>query len=199
MNNTNKDIHPMISKYSPGKPPKKYNAKKAIGFFVCLYSTFGARCSEFLRVRISPEGDIYILPHPGQTNKSNNSKNREFHISHHTSGEFHWAIDGKSVHPVFGESDYPAAFGLVLKVRHPPCFCFRRGKNLDAGEISVLVDCLAKYIPFKINSEIACQNLINNNLAIFHSPDFSGFLKRRKFLEKFSPDWLTKWLKSRKS
>lgn len=189
----------MARKYSPGKPPKNYSAKNAIGFFVCLYSSSGANCPEYLRVRISPEGDIYVIPHPGSADKSKNSKDTELHISHHKSGEFHWAIDGKSVYPVFGESDYPAAFGLVLKVRRPPCFCFRRGKNLDAEEISLLVDCLARYIPFKINTERTCQNLINNNRSIFLSADFSRHLKRRRFIDILRFDWLVKWLKSRKS
>jgi len=198
MNKATNNIQIKIPKHAPGHPPKKYIAKKAIGVFVCLYHSYGPSCPELLRVRISSEGDIYIIPHPESAGKSKNVKT-EFHISHHKSGDFHWAMDGKNVKPAFGESDYPAAFGLVLKVRHPPCFCFRRGKNLDAGEILVLVHCLAKYLPFKINTEVACENLIRNNLSIFHSEDFSRYLKRRRFINTLRFDWLVKWLKSRKS
>jgi hypothetical protein len=198
VNNTNKAVHIVEPKHAPGKPPKKYDAKKAIGVFVCLGFSYGARCPELLRARIGAKGDIYVIPHAEYAGKSK-STNKEFHISHHKSGEFHWALDGEHVHPVFGESDYPAAFGFVLKVRRPPCFCVRRGKDLDVDEIAILVECLARYLPFKFDTAIACQNLSNNNFSMFHSADFSGFLKRRNFFNFLTSNWLTKWLKSLKS
>jgi hypothetical protein len=198
MNNTNQAVHRVVPKYAPGKPPKKYNAKKAIGVFVCLGFSDGAKCPELLRARIGAEGDVYVIPHTEYAGKSK-SVNKEFHISHHKSGEFHWMQDGEHVHQVLGESDFPAAFGFVLKVRRPPCFCFRRGKNLSINEIATLVECLAKYLPFKIDTMIACQNLSDDNFSVFHSEDFSGFLKRRSFFQVFTTNWLTKWLKSLKS
>jgi hypothetical protein len=197
-NSTNETAHLVVPEHAPGKSPKKYNAKKAIGVFVCLSFSYGPRCPELLRARISAKGDIYVIPHTEYAGKSR-SKNTEFHISHHKSGKFHWVWDGEHVHPAFGESDYPAAFGFALKVRQPPCFCFRRGKDLDVDEIAILVECLARYLPFKIDTAIACQNLRDVNFSMFHSPDFSRFLKRRKFFYVFTSNWLIKWLKSLKS
>jgi hypothetical protein len=43
----------VIPRYSPSKPPKRYNRKKTIGIFCCLWFSFGFRCPELLRATIT--------------------------------------------------------------------------------------------------------------------------------------------------
>ncbi|MBA7709117.1 hypothetical protein ES703_118027 [subsurface metagenome] len=83
---------------------------------------------------------------------------RDFHLSYHASGEFHWTDNGIHVDPLCGEDDFRKAFEVWLKLRFPPCLCIRKGKGLREEEIISLVRCLSRYVPV-VNIEDASQEL----------------------------------------
>lgn len=195
---TSKGINVVIPKYGPGEPPKKYNAKRAVGIFACLCFSYGTRCPELLRARMNIKGDIYVIPHTEYMGKSNGI-DRDIHMSHHKSGEFHWVVDRNHVQPAFGEADFPAAFGLWLKLQRPPCFCFRRGKGLDEKEIATLVECLAKYLPFKIDTRGTSQSLRDFNFYRAVAPDLKTCLRKAEFVYNLLHGHLITCLKSLKS
>ena len=116
------------------------------------------KCPEMLRARITNENDVYIVPFPFTETGS-----KDFHFSHHKSGEFHWTDGGSHVHPVYGEKDFPAALKLFLGVTS--CFCFRKGKNLSDIEIQTILIHVAKYLPFPFNINEPCQSLIHANFC----------------------------------
>ena len=160
-----KGVNVPIARYAPGIPPKNYNRRKAISLFCCLSFSFGPRCPEILRARITMKGDIYIMPlieslHYGTEPKGDF---QDFHLSYHSSGEFHWAKDGTHIQPVFGEADFRKALELWLKLKFPPCLCFRKGKGLGEEEIAALIQHLAKYLPLTVDVEEVAQNLRNTN------------------------------------
>ena len=128
--------------------------KKAISIFGCIKYSYGFKCPELIRARISTKGDIYVVPYPITEIGS-----RDFHLSHHSSGDFHWTDDGNHIQPIYREKDFPAALKRWLKVKHPPCFCIRKGTNLSEIEIDNILHNLASYFPiyFKVNE--ACQRL----------------------------------------
>ena len=134
----------------PGKPPKSYRQKRAVGLFLCLARSYGQACHEILRAKTTVEGDIYLTV-----------RKVGFHEAFHKSGEFHWTWEreGKHVKPQYGEQDFPVAFKLWLKFRKPSCICFRRGRLLQKEQIVRLVPSLARYLPIEINSEQASEDL----------------------------------------
>ena len=150
-----------IQRYAPGHPPKNYNRKKAISIFGCLYFSYGFRCPELLRATITSAGDVYIIPLHRVYLAESEKGRRDFHISYHKSREFHWTHGGTHIVPVCGEDDAPAAMRLWLKLKQPPCFCFRKGRNLNDEEIVTLIQHLAQNLPFNFNVEEASQNLKN--------------------------------------
>lgn len=133
----------------PGKPPKNYKLRRAVGLFLCLAHSFGPACREVLRAKTIAGGrDVYVIV-----------RNVPFHESFHESGEFHWVINGERVVPVYGEKDFSAAFKPWFKFRTPLCLCLRRGASLGKEEITRLVSRLARYLPIKINLEEASHML----------------------------------------
>ena len=68
-------------------------------------------------------------------NKYVRTVKRDFHISYHVSGRFHWTNEKEHLKPVNGEADYRRAFRNWLKFKQPQCFCIRKGKNLNESEI----------------------------------------------------------------
>ena len=160
-----KGVNVPIARYAPGIPPKNYNRRKAISLFCCLSFSSGLRCPEILRARITKKGDIYIMPlieslHYGTEPKGDF---QDFHLSYHSSGEFHWTKDGTYIQPVFGEADFRKALELWLKFKSPPCLCFRKGKSLGEEEIAALIQHLAKYLPLPVDVEEVAQNLKGSN------------------------------------
>lgn len=143
-----------IPRYGPGSPPKKYNVKKSISIFCCLWFSFGFRCPEVLRATITTKGDVYVIPYTEYGL-------RDFHLSYHESGKFHWGYEGTHIEPLCGKTDFAAAFGMMLKLRCPPCFCLRKGKMLSDGEIVRLVQRLTQNFPFPFDIEEACRQLQN--------------------------------------
>jgi hypothetical protein len=143
-----------IPRYGPGILPKRYNVKRSISIFCCLRFSFGFKCPEALRATITTKGDVYVIPYTEYGLG-------DFHISHHKSGEFHWGYQGNHIQPICGEDDAPAAMRLWLKLKQPPCFCFRKGRNLNDEEIVTLIQRLAQNLPFTFNVEKASHNLKN--------------------------------------
>jgi len=148
-------------RHEPSIPPKNYRKKKAISVFCCLYFSYGFKCPEILRARITVKGDIYIMPlieflHHGTEPKGDL---QDFHLSYHSSGEFHWAKDGTHIQPLFGEADLRKALELWLKLKSPPCLCFRKGKGLREEEILALIQHLARYLPLTIDVGEVAQSL----------------------------------------
>ena len=150
-------------RYAPGNPPKKYKVHKAIGFFLCRSFSFGFRCPEVVRARISAKGDVYIIPHTDYP--------LGFHVSHHQSGECHWTWEVRRIfrrkpaklrmQPLYGEKDYAAASALWCTLMQPPCYCLRRGRGLSDEEVVILLQRLAQYLPKNFNMEKAYQQLRN--------------------------------------
>ena len=161
VNYDNKKI--IIPRYSPGTPPKNYKEKKAVSLFCCLKFSFGAKCPELLRAVISKKGDVYIIPYVEYGSRGFSNFPGDFHLSHHKSGKFHWTTKKEHIEPVYGEKDFAAAFGLWLKLRHPPCFCFRRGSGLNEQEITSLLNRLAQNIPFVFDIESSSKDLGSQN------------------------------------
>ena len=148
----------IVPKHTPGRPPKNYGEKKAIGVFACLAFSFGLRCPELLRARITTRRDVYIMPFVEyQPFKGKNLQ--DFHLSYHASGEFHWTSNGNHIEPAFGEDDFRKAFEVWLQVRSPLCLCLRKGKGLNEEEIVSSAKCLSRYIPMPIDIEAASQEL----------------------------------------
>lgn len=145
MNQAENQITSLLPDAYPGKPPKNYKQKRAVGLFLCLAHSFGPACYEMLRAKTTANArDIYVIV-----------RKVRFHESFHESGEFHWMweLKGEHVVPLYREQDFPAAFKLWFKFRSPVCFCFRRGQSLGKEEITSLVSCLARYLPTEINLE----------------------------------------------
>ena len=159
----------IIPKYAPKNPPKNYSKKKAIGVFVCLYFSFGPRCPEVLRARITTGGEIYVMPFVEYHPFSENSL-KDFHMSYHVSGEFHWTKDGTHTKPLYGEADLRKAFESWLKFRFPMCICFRKGKELREEEIDNLIECLSSYLPITVNIKEAAQNMKHKRFHRLVSP-----------------------------
>lgn len=133
----------------PGKPPKNYKRRRAVGLFLCLAHSFGPACHEVLRAKTTAGGrDIYVIV-----------RNVPFHESFHESGEFHWVLKGEQVVPKYGEKDFSAAFKHWFKFHTPACLCLRRGTRLRKKEIMSIVSRLARYIPTEINLEEASRML----------------------------------------
>jgi hypothetical protein len=127
----------------PGKPPKSYSKKKAIGLFICRESG----CFELVR-GINRKGDIYILLFPECMKQAKT----DFHESFHSSGEFHWRMEGRKIYPLYGVKDLPAAFKFkFFRVEGSPCICLRKGRKLNLVEIEHIVEHLGRYLPQKIN------------------------------------------------
>ena len=105
-----KGITIVIPKYAPSTPPKNYMKKKAISIFGCIKYSYGFKCPELIRARISTKGDIYVVPYPITEIGS-----RDFHLSHHSSGDFHWTDDGNHIQPIYREKDFPAASSLLYR------------------------------------------------------------------------------------
>ena len=148
-------------RYAPGIPPKNYNRKKAIIVFCCLPFSYGLRCPEILRAKITTKGDVYIIPLIEFLHYMTDPKSefQDFHLSYHSSGKFHWAKDGTHIQPLFGEADFRKALELWLKFKSPPCLCFRKGKGLKEEEIFTLIQELARYLTLTIDVGKAAQNL----------------------------------------
>jgi hypothetical protein len=144
----------VIAKHYPGLPPKQFKAKRAVGFYACLHHSYGPRCPELLRVKLDIKGDIYVLPY-----EEYGSLEKEFHISHHASGEFHWVEGGEHIHPLYGENDFVASFVLWLKLRFPPCMCVRKGTKLNKEDVACLMKCLKHYVPMINDLVEASQTL----------------------------------------
>jgi hypothetical protein len=166
---TSKRINISVPRYEPGIPPKNYNRRKAISLFCCLSFSSGLRCPEILRARITKKGDIYIMPlieslHYGTEPKGDF---QDFHLSYHSSGEFHWTKDVTYIQPVFGEADFCKALELWLKFKSPPCLCFRKGKGLREDEIVALIEHLTKYLPPTIDAGNVAQDLKGTNFYRF--------------------------------
>ena len=162
---TSKVVNIPTPRYAPSTPPKNYNQKKAISLFCCIWFSYGFKCPEVLRARITMKGDIYIMPlieslHYGTEPKGDF---QDFHLSYHSSGEFHWAKDGTHIQPLFGEADFRKALKLWLKLKSPPCLCFRKGKGLREEEILALIQHLARYLPLTIDVGEVAQNLKGTN------------------------------------
>jgi len=149
-----------IPKYSPGHPPKNYNRKKAISLFCCLSFSCGPRCLELLTASITSRGDIYVMPFTEHASG-------DFHLSYHKSGKFHWTHRGNHIQPIYGEDDSPAAMRLWLKFKEPPCFCLRKGRNLNDEEIFMLLQRLAPNLPFAFDIEKVSCDLKDSNYRIF--------------------------------
>ncbi|MBA7690465.1 hypothetical protein ES703_98992 [subsurface metagenome] len=145
-------------KYAPSTPPKNYKKKKAISIFCCIKYSYGFKCPELLRARITTKGDVYIVPYPITETGS-----KDLHLSHHSSGEFHWTDDVNHVQPIYGEDDFPTALKIWLKFKRPPCFCFRKGKALNDIEIDNILQRIARYLPFSFNIKETYQNLKDAN------------------------------------
>ena len=152
------EVITVIPKYAPNTPPKNYKKKKAISIFCCIKYSHGFKCPELIRARITTKGDVYIVPYP-----ITETGFKDLHLSHHSSGEFHWTDDGKHVQPVYGEKDFPAALKLWLKFKCPPCFCFRKGKSLSDTEIDNILQRITEYFPFTLDKNEAYQNLLDAN------------------------------------
>jgi hypothetical protein len=155
-------ISVIIPRYAPGNPPKNYNRRKAISIFCCLGFSYGFKCPELLRAKITSKGDIYVMPLIEYTTKSKNEF-QDFHLSYHSSGEFHWAEHGTHIQPVFGETDLRKALELWLKLKSPPCLCFRKGKGLREEETTRLLQKLVRYLPIPIDIGEAAQSLRDSN------------------------------------
>jgi hypothetical protein len=152
-------------RYEPSIPPKNYRKNKAISIFCCLYFSYGFKCPEILRARINKEGDIYVIPLIESLHYMSKPKGQfqDFHLSYHSSGEFHWTKDKTHIQPLFGEADFRKALELWLKFKSPPCLCFRKGKGLREGEIVSLIQHLASYLPLNIDVGEVAQNLKGSN------------------------------------
>ena len=101
---------------------------------------------EFLNQGAEPKGEL-----------------QDFHLSYHSSGEFHWTKDGTHIEPLFGEADFRKALGLWLKFKSLPCLCFRKGKGLGEEEILALIQHLAGYLPLTVDVVEVAQNLKGTN------------------------------------
>jgi len=113
------------------------------------------------------QGDIYIMPlieflHHGAGAKGDF---QDFHLSYHSSGEFHWAKDGTHIQPLFGEADFRKALELWLKFKSPACLCFRKGKGLRQEEIRALIEHLARYLPPTIGVGEIAHDLKDTNFC----------------------------------
>jgi len=152
-------------RYEPSIPPKNYRKNKAISVFCCLYFSYGFKCPEILRAKITARGDVYMLPLIESLHymREREGKFEDFHLSYHPSGEFHWAVNGTHIQPLFGEADFRKALELWLKFKSPPCLCFRKGKGLREEEILILIQHLARYLPLKIDVGEVAQNLKGSN------------------------------------
>jgi len=153
-----------IPRYSPNTPPKDYNEKKAISIFCCIGFSFGFKCPELLRATITGKDDVYVIPFTEYGLG-------DFHLSYHKSGRFHWTYEQTHTQPVCGETDFAAAFGVWLKVKHPLCFCFRKGKKLSDKEVVSLLQSLAQNFPFNFDVQHASQNLMKSNFYRLVSAD----------------------------
>jgi hypothetical protein len=162
---TSKGANIPVPRYAPGIPPKNYHRRKAISLFCCLSFSYGPRCPEILRARITKEGDIYIIPLIEFLHHRTELKGelQDFHLSYHLSGEFHWAKDGTHIQPLFGEADLRKSLELWLKLKSPPCLCFRKGKGLRQEEILALIQHLARYLPLTIDAGNVAQDLKSAN------------------------------------
>jgi hypothetical protein len=160
-----KGINVPIARYAPRIPPKNYNRRKAISLFCCISFSYGPRCPEILRAKITKEGDIYTMPlieflHQGAALKG---QLQDFHLSYHSSGEFHWTKDGTHIEPLFGEADFRKALELWLKFKSLPCLCFRKGKGLREEEILALIQHLVGYLPLTVDVGEVAQSLKGTN------------------------------------
>lgn len=133
--------------FSPGRPPKNYNEKFAIGLFACRNLFYVYKCFELLRAKTTSKGeDIYIIPIPPFMVDG-------FHESIHSAHIFHWkwGNPGKYVTPLYGKQDMPAAIKLKIKMDRNPCLCLRKGRKLTEKNIELLLSRLSDYLPFTIN------------------------------------------------
>jgi len=151
---------PIKPKHFPGSPPKDFHEKNAIGFFACLRYSLGCKCPELLRVR-AVRNEVYLIPFV-EDKTENVDKRRDFHISYHPSGEFHWTVNGAHVKPVFGEDDFLMAFHFWLVAKAPSCLCFRRGKGLSEQDIIAAVQTLSRYVPVQHSIE-GISNKLNKD------------------------------------
>jgi len=126
-----------------GKPPKDYGKKvrRGLGLFVLRHNGI---CEEISRVRITAQGDAYLIVMP--------SRNIDFHESFHRSGEFHWRLVGVKTYPVCGVLDLPMPIRFQLHVERPPCICIRcDNRRLSREEIAYGLRILLRLIPIEIN------------------------------------------------
>ena len=123
----------------PSKPPKDYGKRKkrTIGLFV--WKTVNV-CAEILRIRITPQRDVYVIPYP--------TVKPDVHESFHSSGEFHWRFRGKKEYPISGALDLVIAFRFQLFANSYPCMCIRADtERLTLDEIAYGLRFLFLYIP----------------------------------------------------
>jgi hypothetical protein len=150
-----------VPRYAPSMPPKNYNHRKAISLFCCIPFSYGPRCPEILRARITKEGEVYVMPLIEFLRQGTELKGelQDFHLSYHSSGEFHWTKDGTHIEPLYGEADFRKALELWLRFKFLPCLCFRKGKGLGEEEILALIQHLVRYLPLTIDVGEAAQDL----------------------------------------
>jgi hypothetical protein len=158
---TSKRTDTLAPRYAPSVPPKNYNHRKAISLFCCIPFSYGPRCPEIVRARITKEGDVYIMPLIEFLRQGTKLEGelQDFHLSYHSSGEFHWTKDGTHIEPLYGEADFRKALERWLRFKYLPCLCFRKGKGLGEEEILALVRHLARYLPLTVDVGEAAQDL----------------------------------------
>jgi hypothetical protein len=151
----------LMPRYAPSRPPKNHDHRKAISLFCCIPFSYGSRCPEILRARITKEGDIYVMPLIEFLHRGTGLEGdlQDFHLSYHSSGEFHWTKDGTHIEPLYGEADLRKALEVWLRFKSLPCLCLRKGKGLGEEEILALTQCLVRYLPLTVDVGEAVQDL----------------------------------------
>ena len=161
--------------------PSKYNKRKSIGIFISHINEKGQRdCREIARGMIGSKGDVYVFPN------LKSQKEFPFHESFHKSGKHHWKEGDQHFYPLaFDGEGLPASEKQKnFRFNLQSCFCFRKGKGLNANEIKILVEKLIRYVPFTDSKEIIAE-LKNRGICQIRNADFKKDLwKRWKIFSK---------------
>ncbi len=68
-------------------------------------------------------------------------------------------MGGKTVEPLYGKDDAPAAMKCHLQINPPPCLCLRLGKNLQGDKLKRVVSRIKEFLPVESNEKEIAEAL----------------------------------------